>query len=81
MLGEEHGPRLGYYYFLRNYLFPREVDISLGRRAVFREGYFEGVPCNSPEILQTNGYDVLLQMATNSDNIQIIPLTPKGVPR
>ena len=33
MVGETNGPKLGYYFFLRNYLFPREVAISLGDKA------------------------------------------------
>ena len=81
MLGKANAPRLGYYFFLRNYLFPRDVDISLGQRAIFYEGWFDGTPCDSPAVLQTNGYDLFLLMPTNSDNIQIIPLTQKGVPR
>jgi len=81
MIGKEKGPRGGYYFFLRNYLFPRDVEISLDGKAIYHEGWFEGVPCDSPAELRTNGFDVLLLMATNSDNIQIIPLTDKGAPR
>jgi len=85
MLGEANGPKLGYFFFLRNYLFPRELDISLGDRAIFHMGHyggwFEGTPCDSPAELRTNGYDLLLQMPTNSDHIQIIPLTQKGTPK
>ena len=81
MLGKEKGGRGGYYFFLRNYLFPREVDISLGDKAIFHDGWFEGTPCDSPDELRTNGFDLLLRMATNSDQIEIIPLTPKGAPK
>jgi hypothetical protein len=81
MLGKQNGPRGGYYFFLRNYLFPRTVEISLDGKAVYHEGWFEGVPCDSPDVLRTNGFDLLLLMSTNSDNIQILPLTDKGVPR
>jgi hypothetical protein len=82
MIGKENGPKLGYYFFLRNYLFPRELDISLGTNAVFGEGgWFRGASCESPTELQTNGYDLLLLMPTNSNDIQIIPLTQKGVPK
>jgi hypothetical protein len=81
MIGKANGPRLGYYYFLRNYLFPRDVEISLDGKAIFHVDGFEGVPCDSPEVLRTNGFDLLLLMPTNSDNIQIIPLTQKGVPK
>lgn len=82
MTGEANGPKLGYYFFLRNYLFPREVAISLGTNAVFGEGgWFRGTSCESPAELRTNGFDLLLLMPTNSNDIQIIPLTQKGVPK
>jgi hypothetical protein len=82
MIGEANGPKLGYYFFLRNYLFPREVRISMDTNIVFHEtGWFNGTPCDSPEELQTNGFDLLLRMPTNSNNIEIIPLTQKGVPK
>jgi len=82
MIGEANGPKLGYYFFLRNYLFPREVAISLGTDPVYHEaGWFSGTSCDSPAELQTNGFDLLLRMPTNSNNIEIIPLTQKGVPK
>jgi hypothetical protein len=81
LIGKNNGGRGGYYFFLRNYLFPRDVEISLDAKAFYHEGWFEGVSCDSPAELQTNGFDVLLLMSTNSDNIQIIPLTQKGVPK
>lgn len=81
MIGKDNAGRGGYYFFLRNYLFPREVDISLGDPAIFHEGWFEGVSCDSPDALRTNGFDLLLRMPTNSDHLEIIPLTPKGVPK
>ncbi len=81
MIGKDNGPRGGYYFFLRNYLFPRTVEISLDGKAVYHEGWFEGVPCDSPAELRTNGFDLLLLMPTNSNNIEIIPLTQKGVPK
>jgi hypothetical protein len=77
MTGETNGPKLGYYFFLRNYLFPREVQISLGDKAIFHEtGWFEGTPCDSPAELQTNGFDLLVRYGTNG--FTLVPLTPKG---
>ena len=70
---------LGYYFFLRNYLFPREVEISLGDKAIFHEGWFSGTPCDSPAELQTNGFDLLLRYGPNG--FALVPLTQKGVPR
>src|SRR5262249_44534144 len=37
MLGKENSGKLGLYYFLRNYLFPRQVEISLDGKAVFTD--------------------------------------------
>jgi len=81
MISKDNGTRTGYYFFLCNYLFPRTVDVSLDGKTVYHEGWFEGIPCDSPDELRTNGFDLLLRMATNSNNIEIIPLTPKGVPK
>lgn len=82
MIGKANGPKLGYYFFLRNYLFPREVAISVGTNAVFGEGgWFRGISSESPDELRTNGFDLLLLMPTNSNDIHIIPLTQKGVPK
>ena len=71
---------LGYYFFLRNYLFPRDVEISLdGHATFFRENWVNGVPCESPEVLKSNGFDLMIDYA--HDQMQLIPLTQKGVPR
>jgi hypothetical protein len=79
MLGETNGLKLGYYFFFKNYLFPREVEISLGDKAIFHEGWFSGTPCDSPAELQTNGFDLLLRYGPNG--FALVPLTQKGVPR
>ena len=81
LLGKENGSRLRIYYFLRNYLFPRDVEISLDGKAVFHESWFAGVPNASPDELRTKGFDLLLHMSTSSDDIQLMPLTSKGVPK
>ena len=80
MLGETNGPKLGYYYFLRNYLFPRDVEISLDRMASFNGQWFDGTPCDSPEELRTNGFDILLR-DSGSGAFQLIPLTTNGIPK
>jgi hypothetical protein len=81
MLGKENASKLGYYFFLRNYLFPREVEISLDRKAIFHEWWFEGVSYKSPAELRANGFDILLRMPTNGGEIEYIALTRKGVPK
>jgi hypothetical protein len=78
MVGQTNGPALGYYYFLRNYLFPRDVQISIGP-PVFRGQWFDGTPADSPGILKSNGFDIAIGFPDNQ--IQVLPLTPKGVPK
>lgn len=78
MLGPTNAPAVGFYYFLKNYLFPRHVEISLDGKAVGRKDGFYGVPCDSPELLRSNGFDLMIQFTDNRPNL--IPLTPKGVP-
>lgn len=72
------GARETTYFFLRNYLFPRDIEISLDGQAVQTLHGFAGVPCNSREYLRDKGYDVLVRFGTN-DTIVLSPLTPKGV--
>lgn len=78
MLGPTNGASLGYYYFLRNYLFPRHVQISLDGKATFNDIGASGIPCDSPEILKSNGYDVMIQFSDGQIQ-QVIPLTPNAV--
>ncbi len=79
MVGETNGPKLGYYYFLRNYLFPREVQISLGTNLTYGEGWFGGTPCDSPEELTTNGFDLLIRYGDKG--FEFIPLSQKIKPQ
>ena len=80
MIGMNNASQIGYYFVLRNYLFPRTVAISLDEKPVYREGWFEGIPCDSPAVLRTNGFDLLLIFSTNN-TLRAIPLTQKGVPK
>lgn len=79
LVGKTNGGKAGYFYFLQNHLFPRRVDISLGTNATFHCEYFEGVGCDSADVLRSNGYDLMIQYG--ADGIQLLPLTQKGVPR
>ena len=47
MLGPENAGKIGYYYFLTYYLFPREVAISLGQPPTFQ---LDGVTGRSPAV-------------------------------
>lgn len=78
MLGPTNAGGLGYYYFLRNYLFPRDVEISLNGKVTYNAQWFDGVPCDSPEVLKSNGFDLLLGFPNNQ--LQLLPLTTNGIP-
>jgi hypothetical protein len=78
VLGETNHGSLGYYYFIQNYLFPRDVEISLDGHAVSTGDYFDGVPCDSPSVLQAKGFDLMIRSGTNG--LELVPLTKKGVP-
>jgi len=80
LLGKDNYLKIHWYWFLRNYLFPREVEISLDRKPIFHEWWYEGVPSKSPDELRANGFDLLLVIpATNTNKLSLIPLTRKGV--
>lgn len=79
MLGPTNNPKAGYYYFLKNYLFPRDVEVSLDCKAFSRADGFHGVPCDSPDVLRSNGFDVMIEITDHGPSL--VPLTPKGVPR
>jgi len=80
VVGKENGGSLGFYFFLRNYLFPRELAVSTDRKAIFRGDHFEGVDATSVDELRTNGFDLILKMGADN-NISIQPITEKGVPK
>jgi len=69
--------RLHVYYFLRNYLFPRPVEISLDGKARFHEWWFDGVPCDSADELRARGFDVQLRFAGDgrSLDVDVVPLS------
>jgi len=79
MLGQTNAPKLGFYYFLRNYLFPRDVDISLDGKAVPESYGFSGVACDSKSVLKTNGFDLMIQVVNNQ--LKLTPLTQRGRPQ
>jgi hypothetical protein len=79
MLGPTNVGGLGYYYFLRNYLFPRDLQISVGKVKFTDNGGFDGADATSADELKSNGFDIVIGFPNNQ--IQVIPLTPKGVPK
>ncbi len=76
MLGPTNLPKAGNYYFMKNYLFPRDVEISLDGKAFGGEDGFHGIPCDSPDVLRSNGFDVMIEF--NDNRPRVIPLTPKA---
>lgn len=78
LLGETNMGGMGYYYFLRNYLYPRDVELALDR-GTFTERAVEGIAGDSPEAIKTNGFDIIIGFPNNQ--MQILPLTPKGIPK
>lgn len=81
ILGKENGTRIGVFYFLRNYLFPRTVEISRDGRPQFHETWFEGVPGDSPEQLRADGFDVLVRFAPDGKRLEKVALTQRGQPK
>ena len=65
------------YCFLQNYLFPRDVEISLDGKSYVSGVEFAGVPFQSLDELETNGFDVLVHLSAN-DDLDVIPLTSKA---
>jgi hypothetical protein len=80
MLGPENAGGLGYYYFLTDYLFPREVAISLGQPPVYNlAGVAQGRNPVSLDELSKAGYDLVLQL-TSDGHIESKVLKPLGQP-
>ena len=52
MLGPENFSKIGFYYYLNYYLYPREVAISLGQPPVFQ---LDGVTGREPASLEDFG--------------------------
>ena len=75
MTGHSNQPALGFYYFYRNYLFPRDLEITLDKGHFGKGGYF-GTSTDDPEVAKTNGFDVMIRFENN--NIQPILLNPKA---
>ena len=77
MLGPTNLPKVGYYYFLKNYLFPRHVEVSLDGKAYSDGDGFHGIPSDSPDVVRSNGFDVMIEF--NDNRPRVIPLTPKAI--
>jgi hypothetical protein len=83
MLGEENRNNLGYYYLLTYYLFPRQVDISVGQPARFitgpppeRIGHYAGTPARSADELKALGYDLVVDITGTNASQQFLFVRP-----
>ena len=81
MLGPDNASNVGYYYFLKNYLYPRELAISFGKPATYGIGGMRGINPTSLEQLEKAGYDLVLkQTPKNGWQSQVLkPLANRGV--
>jgi hypothetical protein len=80
MLGPENAGGLGYYFFLTDYLFPREVSISLGQPPTYNlAGVAQGRNPASLDELSNAGYDLVLQL-TPDGHVESKVLKPLGKP-
>ena len=85
MLGPENAGKMGYYYFLTYYLYPREVAISLGRPPTFQLDGVTGRSHVSLEELSQAGYDFAIQVAPDTAmylrTLGSKPLQPEARPK
>lgn len=82
MLGKENEGKLGYYYFLTYYLFPREVAIAMDKPAVFvLTGEATGRnPASASELAQA-GYTLAMQETPDGRwQSQLLKPTPQPAP-
>jgi hypothetical protein len=80
MLGPENSGGLGYYFFLTDYLFPREVAISLGQPTTYDlAGTAQGRNPASLDELKQAGYDLELHL-TPDGHIESQVLKPLASP-
>jgi len=78
MLGSQNSGRLGYYYFLTYYLFPREVAISLEERPTYALTGMLGRNPISDEELKQAGFDLALQVTKDGLQQRVLrPLAPR----
>jgi hypothetical protein len=77
MLGPENSGRLGYYYFLTYYLFPREVAISLEPPTYALAGMNGRSPTSEQELAQA-GFDLALHATRDGVRQKTLrPLAPR----
>jgi hypothetical protein len=77
IVGSTNMSHAGFYFYLKNYLFPRDVEISLDGKSIIGNDRFYGVPCSSTNVLKANGFDMMIKFSNSMQ--QVITLTSNGV--
>ncbi len=77
VLGEDGRRNLGYHTFFAYYLFPRDVDISLGRFPAFTGLRVDGHPPSSMEELAEAGYSHVI-IANEHQQLQLLALRARA---
>ena len=65
MTGPTNGGKLGYYFYMTYYLFPREVAVSLDRPQYIAQA-IQGRSSDSDQEILSNGYDVRVDMGPDA---------------
>ena len=58
MTGPTNYGKIGYYYFVTYYLFPREIGVSVDQPARITKDGFLGRTAESDQEILSNGFDV-----------------------
>ena len=66
MTGPTNYSKVGYYYYLTYYLFPREVAVSIDQSTSITKDGFPGGPAASDEEIGRAGYDVIIDLLPDS---------------
>ena len=77
VVGSTNMSHAGFYFYLKNYLFPRDVEISLDGKSITGMDRFYGIPCSSTNVLKANGFDVMVVISNDVEHV--ISLTSNGV--
>ena len=69
MTGPTNFGKLGYYYFITYYLFPREIGVSVDQPARQTKDGFLGKTAESDQEILSNGFDVRINVAPDCSRV------------
>jgi hypothetical protein len=72
MTGPTNYDRIGFYFYLTYYLFPREIAVSIDRPTCQTSEGFQGTTTESSQVMLANGYDVRIDIT--GENAGATPL-------